>query len=215
MVSNLIFDVALAPFDQRVTNSYVTFYPKTGVSRALPDNPVAPKLRAIVDEFKKVVPVVQSLRNPALKERHWEEIEGALNHKFSDDDPPLKYTLGAMIDLGVVEKVELIEQASVKAIQEKVLKDMFAEKILTVWKHLEFEVMNYKDRNDTFIVGGIDPITEAFDDSLVTKYNSWLSFLCTYTLRSNALAEEASTAIRHTGRVAAVPTSMDVLGNYF
>ena len=115
-----------------------------------------------------MVPVLQSLRNPALKERHWEEIEGALNHKFSEDDPPLKYTLGAMIDLGVVEKVELIEQASVKAIQEKVLKDMFAEKILTVWKHLEFEVMNYKDRNDTFIVGGIDPITEALDDSLVT-----------------------------------------------
>jgi dynein heavy chain len=56
----------------------------------------------------------------------------------------------------------------VKAIQESVLKEMFAEKILLVWKQLEFEVLNYKDRNDTFIVGGIEPVMEALDDSLVT-----------------------------------------------
>ena len=148
----------------------VAIYMKTagGATRALPDNPVAPKLRGLVDEFKKVVPIVQSLRNPALQDRHWEEIETALDHKFSEEDPPLKYTLGAMLDLGVVEKVELIEQASVKAIQESVLKEMFSEKILLVWKQLEFEVLNYKDRNDTFIVGGIEPVMEALDDSLVT-----------------------------------------------
>jgi dynein heavy chain len=78
------------------------------------------------------------------------------------------FELEEMLALGVVEKVDEIETASVKAIQESVLKEMFQEKILLVWKHLEFEVMNYKDRNDTFILGGIEPVMEALDDGLVT-----------------------------------------------
>ena len=148
----------------------VAIYTKTagGAARALPDNPVGPKLRALVEEFKAVVPIIQALRNPNLQERHWEEIEKAIGHKFEEDAPALKYKLGEMLDLGVVAKVEEIETASVKAIQESVLKEMFSERILFVWKHLEFEVKSYKDRNDTFILWGIEPVMEALDDSLVT-----------------------------------------------
>ena len=148
----------------------VAIYTKTagGAVRAFPDNPVGPKLRAVVDEFKAVVPIVQALRNPNLQERHWQEIESVLDHKFDEEKPALSYKLEEMLALGVVEKVDEIETASVKAIQESVLKEMFQEKILLVWKHLEFEVMNYKDRNDTFILGGIEPVMEALDDGLVT-----------------------------------------------
>ena len=45
---------------------------------------------------------------------------------------------------------------------------MFRAKIRVVWKHLEFGVMNYKERHATFILGGIEPVMEALDDSLVT-----------------------------------------------
>jgi ABC-type polysaccharide/polyol phosphate export permease len=35
---------------------------------------VVPKLKASVEEFNPVLPLVMDLRNPALKERHWAEI---------------------------------------------------------------------------------------------------------------------------------------------
>jgi dynein heavy chain len=39
--------------------------------RGLPPNRLVPELRASVDEFRQLLPVVAALRNPALKPRHW------------------------------------------------------------------------------------------------------------------------------------------------
>jgi len=138
--------------------------------RSLDGNPVPELLKTKVDSFKLAIPAIEALRNPGLKERHWEEIEGALGHKFDEERPCLKYHLSELMELGIdnAEKSEIIEAASTKALQEKVLKDMFAEKILLVWKHLEFEAVMYKERHDTFILGGIEPVMEGLDDSLVT-----------------------------------------------
>ena len=138
--------------------------------RSLDGNPVPELLKAKIDSFKLAIPAIEALRNPGLQERHWQEIEGALGHTFDEERPCLKYSLGELIDLGIEdqEKSETIEAASTKALQEKVLKDMFQEKILLVWKRLEFEAVIYKERHDTFILGGIEPVMEALDDSLVT-----------------------------------------------
>jgi dynein heavy chain len=139
-------------------------------TRALDGNPVAPLLKGKVDDFKLVIPSVEALLNPGLQERHWQEIEACIGHSFHEERPCAKYSLGELLELDIAdpEKSDTIQAASTKALQEKVLKDMFREKIRVVWKHLEFEVMNYKERHDTFILGGIEPVMEALDDSLVT-----------------------------------------------
>ena len=45
------------------------------IERALLPNKVVAKLKKMVDEFKNTLPVIQNLRNKALKERHWKKIE--------------------------------------------------------------------------------------------------------------------------------------------
>ena len=138
--------------------------------RSLENNPVPEMLKAKVDSFKLAVPAIEALRNPGLQQRHWEEIEETLGHKFEEERPCGMYQLTELLALGIEdeEKSEIIEAASTKALQEKVLRDMFSEKILLVWKHLEFEAVMYKERHDTFILGGIEPVMEGLDDSLVT-----------------------------------------------
>lgn len=44
------------------------------MERGLTPNKLVPRLRAHVDEFRNLLPVVQALRNRALKERHWTKI---------------------------------------------------------------------------------------------------------------------------------------------
>jgi dynein heavy chain len=165
-------ETALESLQMEDINRLVQTTMKTaGVAlRSLENNPVPEMLKGKVDKFKMAIPAIEALRNPGLQERHWQEIEAAIGHTFDEEKPCLKYSLGEMLKLGIddAEKSEIIESASTKALQEKVLKDMFHEKILMVWKRLEFEAMVYKERHDTFILGGIEPVMEALDDSLVT-----------------------------------------------
>ena len=68
------------------------------VGRSLPGNPVVPKLRALVDEFKLTVPVIQCLRNPTLQKHHHQAIDEIVGREISRDPD---YTLGVLIELKV------------------------------------------------------------------------------------------------------------------
>ena len=53
------------------------------IERSLLPNKVVAKLKKMVDEFKNTLPVIQNLRNKALKERHWKKIEAEMGQKVS------------------------------------------------------------------------------------------------------------------------------------
>ena len=44
------------------------------IERGLPPNKVLPILREKVFEFKETLPVIVNLRNPMLKQRHWDKV---------------------------------------------------------------------------------------------------------------------------------------------
>ena len=44
------------------------------MERGLPPNKLVPKFRNNVDEYRNLLPVIQALRNNALRERHWQKV---------------------------------------------------------------------------------------------------------------------------------------------
>ena len=52
------------------------------VEKNLPANPIAHKLKQLVDTFKAAMPVVTSLRNDNLKPEHWKEIKDLIGQDF-------------------------------------------------------------------------------------------------------------------------------------
>lgn len=56
------------------------------MERGLPPNKLAPKLRAAVDEYRVLLPVVAALRNKALKERHWAKVFAAIGSTLNRDE---------------------------------------------------------------------------------------------------------------------------------
>lgn len=70
--------------------------------------------------------MITDLRNPSLKQRHWNLIEDIINHKF---DPEVPITLQQLTDLKVFDKAEAIQevsgQASSEASLESILKKVW------------------------------------------------------------------------------------------
>ena len=85
------------------------------LEKGLPPNNVVPKLKKKVEAMKEKMPVIQDLRNPCLKPRHWDLIEDILQHNF---DPEKPKTLKMLIDLDIFEYGEAIQEVSGQASSE-------------------------------------------------------------------------------------------------
>jgi hypothetical protein len=58
----------------------------TRIERGLPPNKLVPKLRANVDEFRTLLPVVAAMRNSALKDRHWAKVFASIGSVLTRDE---------------------------------------------------------------------------------------------------------------------------------
>jgi dynein heavy chain len=56
------------------------------MEKGLPPNKLVPKLRAAVDEYRLLLPVVSALRNKSLKERHWAKVFAAIGTTLPRDE---------------------------------------------------------------------------------------------------------------------------------
>lgn len=56
------------------------------MERGLTPNKLVPGLRAVVDEYRNLMPVIAALRNRALKERHWAKVYEAVGQVLPRDD---------------------------------------------------------------------------------------------------------------------------------
>lgn len=56
------------------------------MERGLPPNTLVPQLRAAVDEYRNLLPVVAAMRNSALKERHWAKVFASIGTLLPRDE---------------------------------------------------------------------------------------------------------------------------------
>ena len=65
--------------------------------------------------------MITDLRNPSLKQRHWNQIEDIISHKF---DPDIPITLQLLTELQVFDKAEAIQEVSGQASSEASLESI-------------------------------------------------------------------------------------------
>jgi dynein heavy chain len=82
----------------------------------LKENPVAVVFKDRVEELKSTMPVVTYLRDPALKEEHWNEIYEILGITLNLEDD--YFTLSSLIDLNVKKDKDKLGEVSLKANKE-------------------------------------------------------------------------------------------------
>ena len=120
------------------------------------------KLREDTTEFRKNMPVIQSLASKALKRRHWEALSELLGKNI---DPEEDLTLQQLLDLDAAGHIESIQEVTIAAEKEYNL-EKGLNAMMKEWETIEFEVKAYKE-SGTFVVGGIDDIVTLLDDHIV------------------------------------------------
>jgi dynein heavy chain, axonemal len=122
----------------------------------------AQQLREHTTEFRKHLPVIQSLASKALKRRHWDALSELLGKNI---DPEDELTLMNLLELDAAGHIEQIQEVTIAAEKEYNLERNLAN-MMKEWESVEFEVKAYKE-SGTFVVGGIDEIVSLLDDQIV------------------------------------------------
>ena len=123
---------------------------------------MAAKIRAKVDDFKEFLPLVSTLFNPGMRDRHWDTISDIIGYEFK---PTEDTNLQRVIDMNLAEhvaKFELISEAASKEYSlEKALDKMAKE-----WREIEFTLVPYRETG-THILSSVDDIQLLLDDHIV------------------------------------------------
>ncbi|KAJ7369814.1 hypothetical protein OS493_036331 [Desmophyllum pertusum] len=136
------------------------------LEKGLPPNKVVPRLKQKVVSFKQGMPVITSLRNAALRTRHWEAIQNVIGTRIVRDK---YFTLGNLLQLKVFQHKEKISDISSQASNEATLEQML-QKVMDFWNHTDFQLSVHPSR-DIAIITGADDIITAVEESQVTLSN--------------------------------------------
>ena len=112
-----LFQTPFDEFQPDAVNGQVLKFAKSvyQLEKGLPPNSLVPHLKSKVEAMREKMPVIQDLRNPSLKPRHWVKIEEILEHKFDSDECK---NLKLLTKLKAFEYAEAIQEVSGQASSE-------------------------------------------------------------------------------------------------
>lgn len=123
---------------------------------------LAAGVRDKIEDFREHMPIIYTLGNPALKERHWEQISAIIGIPIKVD---VDLTLAKIIDMGLLPLVSQFESISDNASKEATLEKAM-DKMEKDWADLYFTVNPFKDTG-TYVIAGVDDIQLLLDDHIV------------------------------------------------
>lgn len=150
----------------------VTTYNKTMSKvlkvRAIKDNDFcferAERVKKSLEEFRPYLPLIQALRNPGMRDRHWEELSKELPFEFSPDD---SLTLEKIVkEFELQGYLDVITRVGDSAGQEYLIESAL-DKMENAWKGCEFVVKDYK-KTQTYRLSSVEEIIVQLDEHLVT-----------------------------------------------
>ena len=123
-------------------------------------------LRENVDSFRRLMPLIVDMRNPAIRDRHWLLVMDACGKSF--DYASENFTLARVVELGLDQCAETISEISDDATKELAV-DKTLESISDSWKHISLDTGPYKEeRNDVMKLRSADEIFSILEDHTVT-----------------------------------------------
>jgi len=125
---------------------------------------VSEALRKETEEIQKIVPIVEILSNPGLKQRHWEHIQKILNAQFDWKNVTLKDIIAKGVEFHKEEITDISELASKEYSLEKSLQRMRSE-----WEKQEFVVILKPDTDIKLLAGNrLEEMQLLLDEHIVT-----------------------------------------------
>ncbi|KAJ3276290.1 Dynein heavy chain 3, axonemal [Terramyces sp. JEL0728] len=123
---------------------------------------VAESVKNKLEKFKSYIPLITILRNPGLKERHWQAISEVVGQTVVPDE---NTTLTKILDMNLGAHLAQFEVISDAASKEHSLQNTL-NKMKDDWEPLVFNPIPYKDTG-TRILSAMDDVQALLDDQIV------------------------------------------------
>ncbi|EDV25795.1 uncharacterized protein TRIADDRAFT_23475 [Trichoplax adhaerens] len=121
-------------------------------------------IRGRIDQFKRTLPLILDLKNPAMRDRHWFQLKNEMQRPF--DQTSKEFTLEKMIDLGFDQFSDIISEISAAASKELSI-ELALQDISSTWKAMTLDIARHKDRN-YFKLRATDDLFQQLEDNQVT-----------------------------------------------
>ncbi|CAH8568670.1 unnamed protein product [Dicrocoelium dendriticum] len=146
-----------------ISNQYRTLYKLEKSFDTLPaPRKIASKVRGKVEEFKEHLPLIRTLFNPGLRERHWAQISEIVGYTLRNEEG---MCLAKLVDMNLEPHISKFDAISEAATKEHSLEKAL-DKMRKEWAPLEFNLIPYRD-SGTVILSSVDDIQLLLDDHIV------------------------------------------------
>eukprot|EP00803_Ostreobium_quekettii_P000129 evm.model.scf_11.8 EVM.evm.TU.scf_11.8 scf_11:53077-59131(+) len=151
--------------EKDVANAYKIMY-KVGRAFAQKDLSIcsqnADAIKREVEEFKKLVPLVQALRSAGMRDRHWDQLSSDLS---IDLHPDSTFTMAKAEDMGLLSHLSAITQVADVAEKEYGIEQAL-DKMEREWKSVKIGVVPYRETG-TFVIKVDEQTSQQLDDHIV------------------------------------------------
>lgn len=149
--------------EKNVTESYKIMHKSVRLFADIPGvSEVALDIKLKIEEFKPNIPLLQGLRNPGMRNRHWEQLSENLGFPLK---PKANLTFAKCLEMNLGEHITVISKIAEVAGKEYSIEQAL-DKMETEWKPVNFEIMPYKETG-TYILKASEDVSQLLDDHIV------------------------------------------------
>ncbi|KAJ1537343.1 Dynein heavy chain 2, axonemal, partial [Nowakowskiella sp. JEL0078] len=137
----------------------------TKLGREVKDWDVFSVVKDKVHQIKRTIPIILDLKNPAMRERHWNQLMDEIGKSF--DPKSEDFTLDKVMDIGLDQYVESISILSAAATKELSIEQGLMD-ISVSWETLELDISAYKEDKGYFKIKTTDQIFELLEENQIS-----------------------------------------------
>ena len=115
-----------------------------------------------IEDFMKYIPIITALRNPGMRDRHWEQISEEIKQELNPDET---FTLKTGLEMGIMDHEERIIKIADVAGKEFSIEQAL-NKMQNEWSTVELQLMEYRETG-TYIVKVDEAVIQQLDDHIV------------------------------------------------
>ncbi|XP_060604387.1 dynein axonemal heavy chain 1-like isoform X2 [Ruditapes philippinarum] len=149
--------------EKNVNEAYKTMHKSVKVFNDIPSvQQVAQEIKGMIEEFKPFIPLIQGLRNPGMRSRHWDQLSNELGFSVV---PKANLTFSKCLEMNLNDHIQTIAKVAEVAGKEYSIEQAL-DKMEKEWDPVQFEIMAYKETG-TYILRSSEDTSQLLDDHIV------------------------------------------------